>query len=151
MRDSSLDFIAASHILEHMPDPIGALIAWWQALRPGGKLLLLVPDPATCPDRHRPVTTLEHLEWDHREPSTMRDLAHYREWARSWNGYIAEADVERRARALSAMGYAIHYHVFSGVTLDALMGYVCQQHGANWWAVERADEWAGVWQKVVPA
>lgn len=42
--DASYDFAYSSHTLEHMPDPAAALRAWFRAVRPGGYLLLYVPD-----------------------------------------------------------------------------------------------------------
>jgi len=38
------DFVYSSHTLEHMADPAVALSNWWRVLRPGGYLLLYVPD-----------------------------------------------------------------------------------------------------------
>jgi SAM-dependent methyltransferase len=40
----SFDFVHSSHCLEHMQNPIAALGAWWRILRPGGHLIVLVPD-----------------------------------------------------------------------------------------------------------
>lgn len=44
VKDSTFDFVYASHTLEHMVDPRVALRNWWRVLRPNGYLLLLVPD-----------------------------------------------------------------------------------------------------------
>jgi len=41
MRD--LDYAFSSHMLEHLPDPIGALEHWQKLLRPGGVLFLYLP------------------------------------------------------------------------------------------------------------
>ena len=41
---ASLDFLIASHVLEHMPFPLKALRPWYDALAPGGVLLLKIPD-----------------------------------------------------------------------------------------------------------
>jgi SAM-dependent methyltransferase len=38
------DWVYSSHCLEDLPDPWRALARWWQVLRPGGRLLLVVPD-----------------------------------------------------------------------------------------------------------
>ena len=42
--DRSFDFVYASHILEHMRDPGKALLNWWRVLKPGGFLIVAVPD-----------------------------------------------------------------------------------------------------------
>lgn len=38
------DFVYASHCLEHMRDPRAALAQWWQLVKPGGVLFVIVPD-----------------------------------------------------------------------------------------------------------
>lgn len=42
--DASLDFVHSSHCLEHLVDPAEALRHWLRVLRPGGHLVMLVPD-----------------------------------------------------------------------------------------------------------
>lgn len=42
--DEEFDFVWSSHCLEHMTDPRDALRRWWTLVRPGGHLLLIVPD-----------------------------------------------------------------------------------------------------------
>ena len=39
----SYDALLASHVLEHLANPLGALRTWSRAVRPGGHLLLVVP------------------------------------------------------------------------------------------------------------
>ena len=38
------DAVHSSHCLEHMHDPAAALAEWWALVRPGGYLVLVVPD-----------------------------------------------------------------------------------------------------------
>lgn len=38
------DFVYSSHCLEHMIDAKSAIQEWWQLVRPGGVLFILVPD-----------------------------------------------------------------------------------------------------------
>ncbi len=38
------DFVFSSHCLEHMDDPPRALRDWWALVRPGGHLVVVVPD-----------------------------------------------------------------------------------------------------------
>src|SRR5690606_20635940 len=81
--DASLDFVVASHFLEHCEDPIGALLAFLRVLRPGGVLYLAVPEKRLCEfDVARPVTPLDHVIADHAEGPERSRRAHYLEWAR---------------------------------------------------------------------
>lgn len=44
LADNSVDFVHATHCLEHCADPREALKHWFRVLKPGGHLILLVPD-----------------------------------------------------------------------------------------------------------
>lgn len=44
LADESFDFAHASHCLEHLTDPAEALRNWFRILKPGGHLVILVPD-----------------------------------------------------------------------------------------------------------
>ncbi len=44
VEDESRDFVHASHCLEHLVDPSEGLINWFRAVRPGGHLIVTVPD-----------------------------------------------------------------------------------------------------------
>lgn len=41
---ASFDWLYSSHCLEDLPSPWRALHRWWEVLKPGGRLLLAVPD-----------------------------------------------------------------------------------------------------------
>lgn len=47
----SQDFIVCNHVLEHLADPIGALAEFIRVVRPGGHLVLAVPDHRYTADR----------------------------------------------------------------------------------------------------
>jgi len=42
--DGSFDFVFSSHCLEHMRDPAEALSNWIRVVKPGGHLVIAVPD-----------------------------------------------------------------------------------------------------------
>jgi ADP-heptose:LPS heptosyltransferase len=42
--DETFDFVHSSHCLEDLADPIAALENWWRIVRPGGHLIVTVPD-----------------------------------------------------------------------------------------------------------
>ena len=72
--DASLDFAHSSHCLEHMRDPREALHHWLRVLRPGGHLVVLVPDE----DLYEQGVFPSSFNPDHRWTFTMHK-------ARSWS------------------------------------------------------------------
>ncbi|HVA14963.1 MAG TPA: class I SAM-dependent methyltransferase [Stellaceae bacterium] len=42
--DDSFDFVYSSHVLEHLDDPARAVRNWWRVLKPGGYLILYLPE-----------------------------------------------------------------------------------------------------------
>ncbi|HLW73831.1 MAG TPA: methyltransferase domain-containing protein [Gammaproteobacteria bacterium] len=44
VKPGAYDYVFSSHCLEHMRDPDHALGEWWQLVRPGGHLIVVVPD-----------------------------------------------------------------------------------------------------------
>lgn len=44
VEESSLDFVHSSHCLEHLVDPAQGLNNWFRVVRPGGHLIVTVPD-----------------------------------------------------------------------------------------------------------
>jgi SAM-dependent methyltransferase len=76
LADASYDFILSSHCLEHVANPLRALREWHRVTRPGGHLVLLVPDPARSFDHRRPVTTLAHLRADYEHGVGENDETH---------------------------------------------------------------------------
>ena len=121
--DGSLDFLVACHVIEHTRDPIGSIVSAWRKLKPGGRLVLVVPDKERTFDRHRPVTPLEHLLEDHRNPDRGRDYAHYEEFYTLAQPVMNE---DRRARIdrKFAECYAIHYHAWTHDAFAALLDHV---------------------------
>lgn len=41
---NSYDAVHSSHCLEHMHNPLSALKEWWEIIKPGGHLVVVVPD-----------------------------------------------------------------------------------------------------------
>lgn len=54
--DNTYDFVHSSHCLEHLNDPGLGLSNWWRILKPGGYLILLVPDEDLYEQRVWPST-----------------------------------------------------------------------------------------------
>jgi SAM-dependent methyltransferase len=78
--DGSFDGVVASHMIEHLANPVAALVEFWRVLRPGGRLVLLVPDRDHTFDAGRDPTPLAHVLDEHRRGVTSVDDAHIREF-----------------------------------------------------------------------
>lgn len=93
----SLDFLHSSHCLEHLLDPRGGLATWFAAIRPGGFLIVTVPDedlyeqgifPSTFNRDHKwTFTILKARSWSERSINVV-DLL---------RGLGPAADIERLA------------------------------------------------------
>ena len=68
--DESQDFIVSAHVLEHMPNPIKALLEWDRLIRPGGIIFMIVPHKERTFDRDYERTTLQHLIDDYETDNT---------------------------------------------------------------------------------
>ena len=101
---SSVDFILASHVWEHVPNPLKALEEWVRVTRDQGVLFLVVPHHcAKESDCRRPLTT-------------MKELLHYHE---------INAGIEQFPDAEMHRG---HYIIFSPDLLLQIMFWFNQKY-----------------------
>jgi SAM-dependent methyltransferase len=119
-----LDFIIASHVLEHLPSPLKALRSWYDSLRSGGTLLLKVPDKRFTFDRNRERTPLQHLVDEFEDPDRIDVRAHYADWVERVDGKAAgTAEFNRHLHSLMEMNYSIHYHAWIDQDLRDIIDY----------------------------
>lgn len=136
LRDASFDFLIASHLLEHVANPLRALMEWHRVLKPDGVLLLVVPDKRHTFDRDRERTPLGHLVWHLHEGRRVIESAHFLEWAaevEKLEGEVAAA----RARELEVAGYAVHAHVWIDEDLDEILDYLARSELARFEVTQR--------------
>jgi SAM-dependent methyltransferase len=85
--DGSFDFLFSSHCLEHVRDPVEALGNWIRVVRPGGHLVISVPDedlyeqgvwPSTFNSDHKMTFTLcKRTSWSPVSVNVFNLLAHF--------------------------------------------------------------------------
>ncbi len=78
--DASQDFVVSSHVLEHFPDPVKALLEWDRLLKPGGIIFAIVPHKERTMDRDQPRTTLRHMVEDFIDAAGGDFIGHYHFW-----------------------------------------------------------------------
>ena len=76
IESASYDFVLASHTLEHIANPLGALREWTRTLKAGGVLVVVLPDRERTFDHRRAVTTFGHLIQDYERGTAEEDLTH---------------------------------------------------------------------------
>ena len=118
----SLDFIIASHVLEHLAFPLATLEGWYRLLAPGGDLLLRVPDKRFTFDAKRQRTPLAHLLREHEHRGSFDRGAHFTDWVEGVTGYVrGTAEFGQEVQRLMDIDYSIHYHVWTTEDLRELL------------------------------
>lgn len=73
------DFVLSSHNLEHISNPVRALKEWMRVVKPGGVVIVLLPDYRRTFDHRRNPTPIEHMLEDYKLGRDERDLTHLEE------------------------------------------------------------------------
>lgn len=122
------DFVLSSHVLEHIANPLKALLEWRRILRCGGVLLLRVPHRDGTFDHRRPVTTLSHLKDDLESDVDENDLTHLPEILDSHDLSMdsAAGDLESfvKRSQKNPENRCLHHHVFTTETAIQLVDLV---------------------------
>ena len=137
IKDQSYEFVLSSNCLEHVANPIKALIEWKRVIKPGGALILVLPNKVGNFDHKRPTTPLTHLVDDFERGTTEHDLTHLDEILvlhdLSMDPPAGNLD-QFRARSLDNFNNrTLHHHVFD---LDVMRGVLIQ---AGFDVVETAE------------
>ncbi len=111
----SVDFVISAHVIEHLFDPIGAIVKALNVIKKGGIFLLVVPEKSKTWDHLRPATTLEHLILDYADEGQGTKFEAYIEHAKYVHPDITGSDLEpseinEAARRTMEAGMDIHVH-----------------------------------------
>lgn len=117
--DESLDFIFSSHVFEHLSNPIGHLERWSRKLKPGGRVLCVVPDLGGSKDYFQQPSELTELVREFEDETWDPTLAHYmRHMGR-------KSDDPRLVQAM-ADRESIHVHYYTNTNIERLLTRVCE-------------------------
>ncbi len=122
------EFILASHVIEHIANPIKALHEWKRILKNDGLLIMVVPHRDGTFDRNRDVTPLSHLLDDYTSDIQEDDMTHLDEilsrhdFTRDTGVRSYEDFVERSKQNVINRG--LHHHVFNTLLVAELVDAV---------------------------
>jgi SAM-dependent methyltransferase len=116
--DNALDFAHSSHCLEHMREPREALQNWLRVLRPGGHLVVLVPDedlyeqgqfPSTFNTDHKWTFTLHKAKsWSAKSVNLLALLGEFADRAQAVKVELLDASfrygIERMDQTMTPVG-----------------------------------------------
>ncbi len=77
--DKSVDFVLASHVIEHFPDPIKALLEWERVA--SRYIFLVVPHRDRTFDADRPLTPIDELVERHASGFSSDEDRHWSVWS----------------------------------------------------------------------
>jgi SAM-dependent methyltransferase len=137
--DHTYDFILSSHNLEHFANPVKALQEWKRVTRPGGGLILVLPNYSETFDHRRTPTSVDHMFEDFRQDTQEDDLTHLPEILEkhdlSMDPLAGSADEFRRRSLDNFSNRCLHHHVFDTANSRELL----TRCGMSVLAVEAAD------------
>ena len=138
LADESQDFVIASHVIEHLANPLAMLVDIHRVLRTDGLLILLVPDRHRTFDRERDPTPLEHLVDEYRRDVREVDDAHIIEYVIATthtNPMQPASDVTPELIALHRRR-SVHVHVWDVDEFQQVLDYLADELGVYWVVVD---------------
>lgn len=134
--DDSQDFVIASHTLEHIANPLWLLDDLHRVLRPGGILVLLLPERHRTFDRDREPTSLVHLIDEYDRRITEVDDDHVEEFLTKVGADIPLETDERLALFDLHRRRSIHVHVWDAEEFFEVLRYSAETMGHGWELVD---------------
>lgn len=116
INDSKYDFLLSSHNIEHLANPLNAILEWKRVVKTGGYFLFILPNKDGTFDHNRPVTKIEHLIDDFNNKISEDDQTHFKE-------ILALHDLSKDPGGLNHIEFkqrtlnnienrCVHHHVF---------------------------------------
>jgi SAM-dependent methyltransferase len=122
------DFLLSSNCLEHVANPIKALTEWRRVIKPGGALILVLPNKDSNFDHRRPATSFEHLLDDSARDIGEDDLTHLDEILAlhdlSMDPLAGDLENFRQRSLKNFENRTLHHHVFDVKLIEEMLNHV---------------------------
>ncbi|HEX2700611.1 MAG TPA: class I SAM-dependent methyltransferase [Acidimicrobiales bacterium] len=134
--DASQDFVIASHVLEHVANPLSLLDEIHRVLRPGGVVLLLLPDRRRTFDRRRAPTPLAHVVDEHLRGITSVDDHHVADFLVGTDVPIPDDEGDRVAVFDLHRRRSIHVHCWQEDEFFEVLEHAVAELAHRWELVD---------------
>lgn len=112
--DETMDFVCSSHLLEHLANPLKAIVEWKRVIKGGGIIYVGVPDKRYTFDHRRHRTPLSHLIDDFRKDFDQTDKTHVAEFIEKFDEIKPCRDNREQSQehVVSNPESGVHHHVW---------------------------------------
>jgi SAM-dependent methyltransferase len=114
--DHAYDYLLSSHNLEHIANPVRALKEWMRVVKPGGAIIVILPDYRHTFDHRRQPTAVRHMMEDYESGTSESDLTHLQEILelhdRSRDREAGTLDHFHQRSLRNFENRTLHHHVF---------------------------------------
>jgi len=128
INSNTYDFLLSSNCLEHIANPLKALFEWKRVIKPGGALILILPNKVGGFDHNRPYTSFEHILDDFNDDTTEYDLTHLDEILElhDLSMDLKAGDLESfKKRSLDNFNNrTLHHHVFEMTLIKNMLNFI---------------------------
>ncbi len=130
------DFVVASHVVEHVANPLRLIAESYRVLDKGGRLLILVPDRHRTFDSGRVPTPLSHVVDEYRSTVARVDLGHVREFLSHTGELVTGGGTLDRLRRQRQLRWhrrrSIHAHCWDEPSFFELIDWLVRHDGHAW-------------------
>lgn len=126
IENKQYEFILSCHSLEHIANPLKALLEWNRVVKIGGRIALVLPDKNFTFDVNRPITKFEHLLEDLNNNTTELDTTHFSEIIELHDlsrDIIESKEALKNRVEQNDQIRAVHHHVFDFALISQMLNY----------------------------
>lgn len=124
------DFVLSSHTIEHIANPLKALVEWKGKLKLGGALIVICPHRDYTLDHNRPITPFAHIYEDWENYTQESDTTHFAEIAELTDCIGSKQEAQSTAKAIrlglehNVTERVLHHHTFIPESLVDMFEWV---------------------------
>lgn len=129
IKDNSYDFVVSSHVIEHLSDPVKAILEMKRVIKLQGFVILVVPHKEITFDHNRKTTELDHMIDDFKKnvPEGVTSHLDLDEIIENYD-YSLDSGISNKEDFIQRTKYnitnrALHQHVFITETILKLLDY----------------------------